>query len=207
MTLYKWLSNGNKPAHGGNGEWGVPKNGKPGKWWKVRGKLVPCHNGLHLCRESDLLRWVSQDLYEVEHRGELIEADDKVVAREARLVKHLDGWNLQTTRLWAADCAERALARVGNPDPRSVAAVWVTRAVAYGLADRAAAWSAASAAESAARSAAESTESAAWSAVWSAAWSAARRWQCARLLEYARGEVDLGAIEKQTKKWLKENVK
>ena len=183
MKLYKWLNTGNKPAHGGSGEWGLPKNGKPGKWWKVKGELVPCRNGIHLCREEDLPVWIAQDLYEVEHKGRLVENQEKVVVRQARLTKHLDGWNEQTARLFACDCAERALEAVANPDPRSVKAVWVSRAYAFGLVD-------------------DDAYSAARSAAYSAAYSAERKWPCVRLLEYARCEVDLDEIRGRTEAWL-----
>jgi len=178
MKLYKWLNNGNKPAHGGNGEWGLPKNGKPGKWFAVKGELVPCENGLHLCREGDLLQWIAQDLYEAEHRGRMIEHADKVVVRKARLTKRLEGWDEQGARLFACDCAERALDGLKDPDPRSVAAVWTSRAYAFGLVDDAA---------------------------WYAAWSAEEGWQAKRLLEYARREVDLDAITAKTEAWMGAN--
>lgn len=212
MRLYKWL-NGNKPAHGGSGEWDLPKDGKPGKWWRVKGKLEPRRNGLHLCREGDLVIWIAQDLYECERKGGLIDANNKVVARQARLTRRLDGWDEQTARLYACDCAQRALTLAGNPDPSSVKAVWVSRACASGLLDGAALEAARSAARSAAMFAAESVRSAAWSAAESAArsaaesaaksaWSEELEWQAARLLEYAYHRVDLDEIKARTEKWL-----
>lgn len=97
-------------------------------------------------------------------------------------------------RLFAADCAERALSRVESPDPRSVAAVKAARDFAEGrighneldaagaaawAAEWDAAWDAAKDATgdaewSAARSAAWSAESAADTAEWAAMWAAER---------------------------------
>ena len=235
MKLYKWLIDGNKPAHGGKGKWGLPKRGKPGRWLKIKGQLVPCHHGLHLCREGDLLRWMAQDLYEAEYRGELIKHDDKVVVREARLLKRLDGWNEQGSRLFACDCAERALETVDNPDPRSVTANWTSRACAFGLVDVAASEAAAKAAGVAARDTAQdaaqsvaaraaayaaSATLAGWVVARAAArtaravvaradfgvvWEAECGWQTVRLLAYARGEVDLNSIKAKTEVWLKAN--
>jgi hypothetical protein len=89
---------------------------------------------------------------------------------------------------FACRCAERALARVDNPDPRSVAAIEAKRAWLRGeitndelAAARAAAsdaaWAAASAAASAAWAAASdaawAAANAAASAAWAAAWAAA----------------------------------
>jgi hypothetical protein len=84
-------------------------------------------------------------------------------------------------RLFAADCAERAIAGVSNPDPASLKAVQVARRFAEGRAGveelataaRSAAFSAALSAESAARSAESAARSAARSAAESAARSAA----------------------------------
>jgi hypothetical protein len=104
-------------------------------------------------------------------------------------------------RLFATDCAERALLRERaagrEPDERSWTVVRVARAYARGGAtdeELAAAKAAARAAAWAARAAAWAARDAAWSAVWSAAlsaaWSAERQWQLDLALEYIRGEVE-----------------
>ena len=96
-----------------------------------------------------------------------------------------DGWLPDSLmRRYAAICAAIAMGRYGNDDERSWAAVDVALGVADGTVDDAAL-------------------AAAWAAAWAAAgdaaraaaWSAAREWQSARLLEYAYGRVDLGAIK------------
>ena len=183
-------------------------NGKPGDWLKIDGDIVPCRRGLHLCRRGDLVSWLGPVIYEAEYRGEKIVADNKIVVAEARLLRQLPGWNERTARLFAADCAERALKRERKagrePDPRSWAAVRAARAYADGEIDKtqlAAAWDAAwvaagAAAWDAARAAAwdaawDAARAAAWAAAGAAAWDAAgdpeRRWQTKRLLEYANG--------------------
>jgi uncharacterized MAPEG superfamily protein len=100
-------------------------------------------------------------------------------------------------RLFACDCAERALSRAENPDPRSVEAIKVARRYANGKATR----KELIAAYKAACSAAATTEDVAayWAACWvacSAAFNAAywagyseeRQWQIDRLKYYAREE-------------------
>ncbi len=101
----------------------------------------------------------------------------------------------RSQRLFACDCAERALNRereVGRePDERSWDAVAVSRHYADGLATddeltaaRDAAWDAAwAAAGSAARDAARAAASA-------AAWDAEKRWQIERALEYLGGVAE-----------------
>jgi len=217
----KWLLPDGRPAHGGKGTWPLPPTTGPGASLSVTGPLVPCENGLHLCRLSDAPQWIAEGAapYLVQYRGELLAADDKVVVREARLIRPLV-WNDRVARLFAADCAERALSRIPNADPRSHAAVKAARMLARGqLSDAAgaAAWSAAGAAAGAAawaaagaaawsaaaavRAAAGSAAAAAWAAAGAAAWSAAaavraaagaaeREWQGQRLWFYLTGNEE-----------------
>jgi hypothetical protein len=118
-------------------------------------------------------------LWTVEVRGsDLIECYKKVVVREARLVEQVRTWNKKTARLFAADCAERALHLTNTTDERCWVAVDMARLYAWGAcseedgraaeAEAAAAW-AAWAAEAAAAWAAEAA--AAWAAA-AAAWAA-----------------------------------
>ena len=200
-VMYKWLD-GDQSGNGGNGRW--QKN----RWRSVKGDLVPCRNGLHLCRPQDLPIWILVDLWVAEYDGELIEETDKVVVRRARVVERLV-WNDRVARLFAADCAERVLPLFeaqcpGDDRPRL--AIQAARAYANGEID-AAAWAAARAAAwAAARYAARAAaRAAAWDAAWAAArdaaWDAARAtaraaardaardWQGQRILDYAHGRA------------------
>ena len=210
-TLYKVLGANGKSVNGGKARWLLPHGGLPGEWMpKVTGKIVACQNGYHLCREGDLIKWLGTTIWEAEYRGARKDDTDKIVVRQARLVRKVDTWNERTARLFACDCAERALTLLDKPDARSTEAVRVARLFAVGeatkeqlsAAERAARSAAESAAESAAWGAARSAawsaaesaaESAAWSAAWgaarSAAWSAAHSWMTERLFQYLRGEA------------------
>ena len=178
MTYYKCLKTGGKSAWGGTGTWHVP-NGKPGKWMpKIVGKLVPCECGYHICTADQLVYWLSDEIYEVECSGATINCDNKSVVQRARLIRKLDTWNERTARLFACDCAERALTHVAEPDRRSVEAIRVARLHANGKtsteelrAAYAAAYAAARVAYAAraAHRAAEATE---------------RKWQADRLKRY-----------------------
>jgi hypothetical protein len=171
---------------------------------------------LHLCRLQDLSKWLVPDavVWEAEVRGEIREADDKVGVLEARLVRKVGVLTRRLLVEWACDCADRALSRIENPDPRSTAAIEVTRkwlagaatieevrAAAYAAADAAAAaYAAASAAASAAAYAAAAAAAAAYRAAYAAdaAYHAAyaayyaanrteeRKWQGDRLLTLLR---------------------
>lgn len=182
LPLYKFLNEDGTTAQG-YGKWHLPKNGKPGKWMpKIAGELVACENGYHLCRQStDLLEWCGAPaLYRAEYRLEMVEADDKVVVRQARLLDRVETWNERTARLFACDCAEQAMKLIKEPDQRSIEAVYVARLYAVGQASQdelyAAAW-AAWAAEWAVRSAALGA-------------GAVRKWQFDRLMFYLNGEKD-----------------
>jgi hypothetical protein len=184
--LFKVLNGDGTCYNGGNGSWPLPTKNPDGSWtpgeWMpaIQGDLSPCENGYHLAREQDLLSWIGPAIFEAEYRGEMIEAGDKVVVREARLLRRL-GWNERTARLFACDCAERVVHLCDDPRPRR--AIAVARRYAGGeataeelVAARAAAWDAARTAARAARDAA-----------WDAARDAEQKWQAARLMEYLNG--------------------
>lgn len=177
-TYYKVLAEDGSACHGGCGKWPLPKGGKPGEWLEVSGSIVPCRNGLHVCEKSDLVHWLGPAIFLCEVSGETVRDEHKSVVAKARLVSRINTWNDRTARLFAADCADKAIrdwqkASGKKCDPRSHAAIRAAREFASGNI---------TAAElSAARSAAES---AAWAAERSAAWS----WQTKRLFEYLDGK-------------------
>jgi len=140
---------------------------------------------------------------------EIIDAPIPWMDRLWVLVRVIDDGRMW--RLWACDCAERALIREreagSEPDARSWRAIEVARAYAMGEAteeELAAAWAAAWVAERAAARAAAwdaacdaawdaacdaaraAERAAAWAdacAAWDAAWAAEHEWQRARLIE------------------------
>ena len=215
-TFYKILREDGRSPYA-DYAWPLP-NGKPAKWVRAKGPLEVCANGIHLCREADLLSWlVGPAMYIAEARGARLDSSNKIVVREARLLHRLETWNEKAARLFACDCAERALRRVtakyGKQDRRSWNAIKVARQFANGeahrsdlAAARAAAWAAARAAawdaagDAAWDAAWDAAGAAARDAVWAAAWDAARdaardaawdaegAWQTQCLMEYLRGE-------------------
>jgi len=207
VTLYKVLGNKGVAHHGGSGRWHLPHGKRPGKWMPaVKGDIALCSNGYHLIPATSLLEWLGPTLYEAEGRGDQQTDSTKLAFREARLIRKFEHWNDRNARLFAADCAARALNRwredfkakrlQQDVDPRSHAAVVIARQLAIGGVDEAARSAAESAAESAAWSAARlaarlaarsAVESAVESAAWSAAWSAEKAWQNDRLFQYLNG--------------------
>ncbi len=204
MTYYKVLD-ADGTARMGTGKWHLPKS-RPGKWMpKIEGDLIPCENGYHLCREQDLLGWLGPVVFEAEYKGEIIEATDKVVVREARLICKVETWNDRTARLFACDCAERVLHLYEDKHPddsRVRNCIEISRRVANGdlpvselAAARAAAWAAAwaaagAAAWDAARDAAgDASGAAAGAAAWDASRAAERQWQQERLMQYINGDA------------------
>jgi hypothetical protein len=183
VKYYKFLTADGHAAHG-VGKWNLPQGDQPGEWMPdIQGGIVPCSNGYHACRPQDVALWLNATMYELEYEGDIIEANDKVVGRRARLLRKIDAWDDRTARLFAADCAERVLPifekeRPGDDRPRR--AIQAARDYANGIIDAAAR----DAARDAARAAAWD---AAWDAAGAAAWDAARdaehSWQSAHLLE------------------------
>jgi len=203
---FKVLGDNKTSYHGGDGRW--VKN----RWRTAEGDLVPCENGIHYCRQDQLVRWLGPQiwLFEDGTPDETRDAGDKLVTRKGRVVQRLDTWNETTARLFAADCAEAVLQLI--PESRRepfTAAVAAARGFARGeisdeeraaardaawAAARAAAWGAAGAAAraaawAAARAAAwAATGAAAWAAARAAAWAAARAAQTTILFAYLTGE-------------------
>jgi hypothetical protein len=88
-TWYKVLVDG-KSNHGGNLEWYLPKNGKPGKWHSVKGKISKCSNGLHLTEKPyEWFKWQC-DIYIAEGKGSNEGDEIKTAFRSARLIKKID---------------------------------------------------------------------------------------------------------------------
>jgi len=209
--LFKVLNEDGTSCHGGCGAWSLPSDDTPGEWMPaIEGKLIACENGYHLCRKRDLLEWLGPAIFEAEYRGERMDTDNKVVVREARLLRRLN-WCERVARLFACDCAERVLSvfEVEYPgDDRPRRAIATARRYAVGevifkelaaaktaASDAAsdAAWDAASdaawvAARAAARAAAGAT-------AWNAAWDAARdaTWAAARAARAATRDASAAA--------------
>ncbi len=176
----------------------VLRDGRPvivGAWIEHTGKLELCKTGLHASEDIlDSLQYApGAVMCRVECEGDIVRDTDKLVCTRRRVEWLVDGTSL--LRLWACDCAERALTREREagrePDARSWRAIEVARGFAAGTATReelaaasdaasdaaSAAWDAArdaaSAASAAARAAARAARDAAWAAA-SDAWDAAR---------------------------------
>lgn len=184
----------------------------PGKMYRAEGAPVLCKSGMHASASAlDALRYAPGPIIcRVELSGDLIEGEDKAVAR-CRKVR----WMADATRtlhLFAVWCAEHALIRerkAGHePDQRSWNAIKIKRAWLDGKAtdeelaaarDAAedAAWDAArAAAQNAALAAArDAARAAVWAAVRSAVWDAA--WTAARLAAWDAERADTRAAEKE----------
>lgn len=109
--FFKVLNEDGSAFHGGLGVWPLPSEDGPGEWLEVKGQLVKCSNGLHVCRPQDLRRWLGPAIFEVEidiFAEEPLVESDKVVVRRARLLRRT-AWGRSTAVTFAADCAERVL--------------------------------------------------------------------------------------------------
>jgi hypothetical protein len=80
---------------------------RPGEWVEA-GHTVPCHRGLHACRRADLPYWLLEELWRVELDGPVASAATKVVARRARLLAPVRGWDGDTARDLGRACLGRA---------------------------------------------------------------------------------------------------
>ena len=155
-----------------------------GHTFKTDEKPRMCQSGFHASVNiMDALNYAPGPIIcRVELSGDIIKGDAKCVASERTVIAMADVTNvLHEFACWSA---ERALKRVDNPDPRSVAAIeakrkWLRGEITTTQLD--AAWNAAwNAAGSAAGSAARDAASAAWNAAWNAASAAGNAASAAR---------------------------
>jgi hypothetical protein len=102
----------------------------PGPWIEVEGPLVPGRSGLHACLPESLAYWLHDELWEVELDGDVVRAEDVVVARRARLSRPVDAWSTGVaTRFLAASCAHAvALAAEATPAGQDRARAWIVAA-------------------------------------------------------------------------------
>ena len=198
MTYYKVLAaDGVSPQHGGSGKWFIPKGKRIGKWMPAIKDIQPYKRGYHFVNIEQLPQWIGPTLYEIEVRGQVIHEADKSVAEQARLVRKVETWNDKTLRLYAADCAERALGLYEKrypKDDRPRKAIQAARDFANGLITKDAAdayaANAANAAKAAAYAAANAAANAAYDAAYAdaaaarAAYADEKTWQIERLKYY-----------------------
>jgi hypothetical protein len=171
--MYKVLANDMRSCLGGSAQW------TPGERMEVSGDLVPCKNGLHICRnERDLIKWIGECVCPViDYSTEYVDDDSKRVCRWVTIGEPIPHWNKRTARHFACDCAQYALTHARR-NQRELLQACIDIARAY--ADWPDEWDAARAsARDAARDAARAS---AWAAARDAAWAAARdaAWAAAR---------------------------
>lgn len=213
---WKVLNAQGESCHGGSYRWSLPtwdaKRGWiPGAWTPLIENVVPCERGYHVCRDRDLLHWLGARIYACEVRGEIVEAEDNVVAGQVRLTCPTP-WDDVSARLFAVECAAEVLPLYERAQPGdSQVSDCLVVAFRYALGDAtaeelnaasAAAWDESAAASAASAAAAEELNAtraaamaaekraAASAAVWDAAWAAARAAQTRRLLWWMGAEEE-----------------
>lgn len=88
------------------------------EWVEAEGHVGLCVNGIHACREEALPRWIDDELWRVEVEDVREEHEGVVVARRARMLERVEGWNPGTSRELARSCAARARQLADDhPDP------------------------------------------------------------------------------------------
>ena len=85
-----------------------------GEWVDAGGDVELCANGIHACRPEALPRWIDDELWRIEVEDPRDELDGVVVARRARLVERIDGWNEEASRELARSCASEARRLAGE---------------------------------------------------------------------------------------------
>lgn len=110
--LYKVLQPDGRCFYGGQGQWGLPGHGHPGKWMpKVTEPLELCRFGYHLLNLEQLRYWlVIPALFEAEGRGMGLGGIDKTCWTQARLLRKVSTWNSKKSSfLYCCDCLDHAV--------------------------------------------------------------------------------------------------
>ena len=141
MRYFKVLNVDGRSTGSQQFPWSLPEGQAPGQWLPtVEGEIVVYVNGYHICTVSQLIPWLGPRIWEVEARGELLDTGKMTVVRSARIIAPTC-WDDRTARLFACDCAARALRRERKagrePDKRSWKAINVARRYAEGKATKA----------------------------------------------------------------------
>jgi hypothetical protein len=90
--------------------WPRPANGEPGAWVEIDGELVTGMNGVHAFRESELVNWIDDELWEVELNGQIVEMEGLLVARRGRLLRQVREWDSGGAGDFAHGCIRSARA-------------------------------------------------------------------------------------------------
>jgi hypothetical protein len=85
---------------------------EPGTWVEAEG-LEECRTGVHACRTHDLPVWLDVELWEIELAGRIVEAERKVVAERAQLMRRVESWTSALAREFGRFCSHRTRERVG----------------------------------------------------------------------------------------------
>jgi hypothetical protein len=91
MLAYKFLDSGGCTVITGS-RWPRPDGDEPGPWVEAS-SVRPCREGVHACRGPDLAYWISDQLWEIELDGEIVDTHHKVVGQRGRLVRRITEWS------------------------------------------------------------------------------------------------------------------
>jgi len=82
--------------------------------WVEGDQAVLCLQGVHACRTADLPYWLTQELWEIELEGAVLQEQRKLVAERGRLIRQVERWTPQAAARFAEACATRARERAAG---------------------------------------------------------------------------------------------
>lgn len=112
MTLYKALRTNGHALVAKSFAWPLPTLNEdgtwtPGEWTPPIDDLSECNSGYHLCRLSQLPRFIGPMICEAEIHpdAQVLEGEYSLVVSSARLTRILR-WDTRRMQMWALQCAE-----------------------------------------------------------------------------------------------------
>uniref|UniRef100_A0A6M3LFF1 DUF7666 domain-containing protein n=1 Tax=viral metagenome TaxID=1070528 RepID=A0A6M3LFF1_9ZZZZ len=208
MKAYKFLKDNMKSGSGDEDAWEV------GEEREIKGKLKLCSRGYHSSPNwYDALSYAQGNMACIVQVSKPTEKQEyKQVSHKCRIVQCVNAE--KALKVWACDCAERALKKAKVTDERSWNAIKVARLFNDGKATKeelAAAWD--DARDAAWDDAGDAASAAAWAAAGAAAWDDARAaasaaaWDAARDAAWAAaGAAAWNAAGDAEIKWQKRHL-
>jgi hypothetical protein len=99
-TFYKLFAADGRTLYG-RPAWGT-------RWQPpVKGSLVECRNGYHVCTDTQTPNWLREGctVWEVETKGRVLDVGDKTVVRTARLVRKIGTFDAPARKAYDEACA------------------------------------------------------------------------------------------------------
>jgi hypothetical protein len=82
--------------------------------WVTTDQMEACVRGVHACRDVDLPYWIAEELWRIDLTGTVERQAHKVIARRARLLDRVEGWDHDRARQFGESCLRRLIGHAAD---------------------------------------------------------------------------------------------